>query len=37
MAKSKHLIPVERIAAQIYVIRGQTVMIDDNLAELGLR
>lgn len=34
MAKSKHLIPVERIAAQIYVIRGQTVMIDDNLAEL---
>ena len=33
-AKSKHLIPVERIAAQIYVIRGLSVMLDDNLAEL---
>ena len=27
-------IPVERIAAQIYVIRGQSVMLDSDLAEL---
>ena len=33
-AKSEHLIPVERIAAQIYVIRGQSVMLDDSLAAL---
>ena len=33
-AKSEQLIPVERIAAQIYVIRGQSVMLDDDLAEL---
>ena len=33
-AKSEHLIPVERIAAQIYVIRGQSVMLDFDLAEL---
>ncbi len=33
-ATSEHLIPVERIAAQIYMIRGESVMLDDNLAEL---
>ena len=33
-AKSADLIPVERIAAQIYVIRGQSVMLDSDLAEL---
>ena len=36
MAKPKpeDLIPVERIAARIYVIRGQSVMLDADLAEL---
>lgn len=36
MAKEKSggLIPVERIAAQIYVIRGQSVMLDADLAKL---
>ena len=36
MAKAEHdsLIPVERIAAQIYVIRGQSVMLDSDLASL---
>lgn len=36
MAKAKplDLIPVERIAAQIYVIRGESVMLDSNLAKL---
>jgi hypothetical protein len=35
MAKAmESLIPVERIAAQIYVIRGQSVMLDADLAEL---
>jgi hypothetical protein len=34
MAKAKIIIPVERIAAQIYLIRGQTVMFDANLAAL---
>ena len=33
-AKSEDLIPVERIAAQIYVIRGQSVMLDSDLAEV---
>ena len=33
-AKSEDHIPVERIAAQIYVIRGQRVMLDSDLAEL---
>ena len=33
-AKSQSLIPVERIAAQIYVIRRQSVMLDTDLAEL---
>ena len=26
------LVPIERIAAQIYVIRGHSVMLDANLA-----
>jgi hypothetical protein len=34
MAKAKSLIPVERVAAQMYVIRGQTVMLDADLAAL---
>ena len=34
MAKAKRLIPVARVAAQIYVIRGQTVMFDADLAAL---
>lgn len=33
-ASSESIIPVERIAAQIYVIRGQSVMLDADLAEL---
>jgi hypothetical protein len=34
MAKAKSLIPVERVTAQMYVIRGQTVMFDADLAAL---
>src|SRR4030095_11002160 len=34
MAKAKRLIPVERVAAQMYVIRSQTVMLDADLAAL---
>ena len=34
MAKEKSVIPIERIAAQIYVIRGERVMLDADLAEL---
>lgn len=33
-ARSESLIPVERIAAQIYVIRGLSVMLDSDLAGL---
>jgi len=33
-AKSESIIPVERIAAQIYLIRGQSVILDSDLAEL---
>lgn len=33
-AKSESIIPVERIASQIYVIREQNVMLDSDLAEL---
>lgn len=33
-AKPEDLIPVERIAARIYVIRGQSVMLDADPAEL---
>ncbi len=34
MAKTDSLIPIERIASQIYVIRGQKVMLDSDLAAL---
>jgi len=34
MAKAPSIIPVERVAAQIYLIRGQTVMFDADLAAL---
>jgi len=30
----KHLIPAERIAQKIYIIRGKKVMLDSDLAEL---
>ena len=33
-AKSQSVIPVERIAAQIYLMRGKKVMLDRDLAEL---
>ena len=33
-AKSRSVIPIERIAAQIYLIRGESVMLDADLAEL---
>ena len=32
--KSKSLIPIERVAAQIYLLRGQKVMLDFDLADL---
>jgi hypothetical protein len=34
MPKAKSIIPIERIAAQIYSVRGQTVMFDADLAAL---
>ncbi len=34
MAKKKNIIPAERIASQIYLIRGQSVMLDFDLADL---
>ena len=34
MAKSQDVIPVERIASRIYLIRGEKVMLDSDLAEL---
>ncbi len=34
MAKTESLIPVERIANQIYLVRGQKVMLDSDLAAL---
>ena len=34
MAKSQPVIPVERIASRIYLIRGEKVMLDSDLAEL---
>ena len=34
MAKSNSLIPIERIASRIYLIRGEKVMLDFDLAEL---
>ena len=33
-AKPGGIIPVERIAAQIYLVRGQSVMLDSDLAPL---
>ena len=34
MAQEKRTVPIERIAAQIYLIRGEQVMLDSDLAEL---
>lgn len=34
MAKSQSVIPVERIASRIYLIRGEKVMLDSELAKL---
>lgn len=34
MGKSQSVIPVERIASRIYMIRGEKVMLDKDLAEL---
>lgn len=34
MAKQQSLIPIERIASRIYIIRGEKVMLDSDLADL---
>lgn len=34
MAKTDSLIPIERIASQIYLLRGEKVMLDSDLAAL---
>ncbi|MCG7861115.1 MAG: ORF6N domain-containing protein [Candidatus Thiodiazotropha endolucinida] len=34
MSKDQSVIPIERIAASIYLIRGEKVMLDSDLAEL---
>ncbi|MBI3441647.1 MAG: ORF6N domain-containing protein [Proteobacteria bacterium] len=34
MKKSQNIIPLERIAGRIYLIRGEKVMLDSDLAEL---
>jgi hypothetical protein len=34
MASSQTIIPVERIASRIYLMRGEKVMLDGDLAEL---
>ncbi len=34
MTRSRSVIPVERIASRIYVIRGESVMLDSDLADL---
>ena len=34
MTKAQSIIPVERIASRIYLIRGEKVMLDSHLAEL---
>ncbi len=34
MARPRSIIPVERIASRIYLIRGEKVMLDSDLAEL---
>jgi len=33
MAKLQAVIPVERIASRIYLVRGEKVMLDSDLAE----
>ncbi len=34
MVKSQSIIPIERIASRIYLIRGEKVMLDKDLADL---
>src|ERR1035437_10009573 len=34
MIKSQNIIPIERIASRIYLIRGEKVMLDSDLAEM---
>ncbi len=34
MAKAQSIIPIERIVSRIYVIRGEKVMLDSDLAQL---
>ncbi len=34
MARAQNIIPVERIASRIYLMRGEKVMLDSDLAEL---
>ena len=34
MADKKSIVPVERIESHIYLIRGEKVMLDEDLAEL---
>jgi ORF6N domain len=34
MAKGRSIIPIERIASRIYLIRGEKVMLDSDLAKL---
>ena len=34
MAKSPSILPIERVASRIYLIRGEKVMLDDDLADL---
>ena len=34
MVRGQHIIPIERIASCIYLIRGEKVMLDSDLAEL---
>ena len=34
MAKAQAVVPIERIASRIYLIRGEKVMFDTDLAEL---
>ncbi len=34
MANNQPTVPIERIASRIYLIRGQTVMLDEALADL---
>ena len=34
MPKPKPVVPIERVASKIYLIRGEKVMLDSDLAEL---